>query len=124
MSHWDFMLESDDSLRTWALGRLPRAWHSAQLRTVDRHPECPSLSASDVVDAEQLGAHRLAYLDYEGPVSGDRGEVTRIDRGEYVGDLESRRCWRIELVGGILQGAVMLQQDVSVGTSWQVRCLE
>ena len=35
------------------------------------------------MDAEVLPDHRLAYLDYEGPISGDRGSVTRWDRGTY-----------------------------------------
>jgi hypothetical protein len=30
---------------------------------------------------EELPEHRRAYLDYEGPVSGDRGHVRRIDAG-------------------------------------------
>lgn len=31
--------------------------------------------------AERIGDHRREYLDYEGPVSGDRGEVRRIASG-------------------------------------------
>lgn len=30
---------------------------------------------------EELAEHRRAYLTYEGPVSGDRGHVRRIDAG-------------------------------------------
>jgi hypothetical protein len=30
---------------------------------------------------EPLAEHRREYLDYEGPVSGNRGEVRRVERG-------------------------------------------
>lgn len=34
--------------------------------------------------AERLSDHRREYLDYEGPVSGNRGEVRRVARGEVA----------------------------------------
>jgi DNA polymerase Ligase (LigD) len=61
--HWDLMLEAGGQLRTWAIV-APIAFD------VD-------LPARDLAD------HRLAYLDYEGPVSGNRGSVRRVERGEY-----------------------------------------
>jgi hypothetical protein len=57
------MLEFNGALRTWALEREPQA--------------------NDAIPAEALPDHRLAYLEYEGPVSGNRGIVTRVDQGEY-----------------------------------------
>lgn len=62
-SHWDLMLEAAGALRTWALANEPQTGR----QTI----------------GERLPDHRLAYLDYEGPVSGDRGHVTRWDAGEY-----------------------------------------
>ncbi|MFZ4428792.1 MAG: hypothetical protein ACOYPS_00420 [Phycisphaerales bacterium] len=35
----------------------------------------------DRFEAERLGDHRRVYLSYEGPVSGGRGEVTRVAEG-------------------------------------------
>lgn len=61
--HWDLMLESDGVLRTWRLSQ----------------PPTPGVE----IAALALPDHRLAYLDYEGPVSGNRGTVSRWDRGEY-----------------------------------------
>ena len=61
--HWDFMLEMGRGLATWALNREP--------------------DAPGPILAEALPEHRLAYLDYEGPLSGDRGAVSRWDRGSY-----------------------------------------
>ncbi len=60
--HWDFMLEQGTVLRTWALALEPN-------------------SATQIA-ADALVDHRLAYLDYEGPISGDRGQVTQWDIGE------------------------------------------
>jgi hypothetical protein len=61
--HWDLMLEDGEILRTWRLSQPP--------------------DTQGAVDAEALPDHRLAYLDYEGPVSGDRGTVLRWDQGTY-----------------------------------------
>jgi hypothetical protein len=62
--HWDLMLEEDGRLRTWRLLGKPQA--------------------GAVVEAESLPDHRIEYLDYEGPVSGGRGSVHRLDAGEYA----------------------------------------
>ena len=62
-THWDLMLEFGDTLRTWALAD---------------EPKCDS-----EVDAEILPDHRLAYLEYEGPISRNRGVVTRVEAGTY-----------------------------------------
>lgn len=62
--HWDFMLEEGGALQTW---RLP----------------APPGTALTVLAAERIGDHRLAYLDYEGPVSGGRGSVKRWDTGTF-----------------------------------------
>lgn len=50
--HWDLMLETGATLRTWRLSTLPASEHS--------------------VDATALPDHRSFYLDYEGPLSGNR----------------------------------------------------
>ncbi len=67
-SHWDLMLEQGDSLETYAI--------------------CEPLEHGETVEAKRLPNHRKAYLDYEGPVSDDRGSVTRVMKGEYF-SLES-----------------------------------
>jgi hypothetical protein len=61
--HWDFMLEDENVLLTWRLASLPL-------------PE-------QAVVAERIGNHRPMYLDYEGPVSRNRGNVRRWDGGEF-----------------------------------------
>jgi hypothetical protein len=58
---------------------------------------------------QPIGAHRRDYLTYEGPLSGGRGRVTRVDEGTFVPldwtktriliDLKFRHCQgRVELV--------------------------
>jgi DNA polymerase Ligase (LigD) len=70
--HWDFMLEAGGALRTWRLARPPEM-------------------AGAIIDAVALADHRLAYLDYEGPVSGGRGSVKRWDAGHYEHEADALR---------------------------------
>ena len=62
--HWDFLLEAEGVLLTWALSEEPNS----------------ALSIS----ATKLADHRIIYLDYEGEISGGRGHVRRWDGGEYA----------------------------------------
>lgn len=78
-THWDLMLEQNGVLRTWALADEPRGERTTK--------------------AEQLPDHRLAYLDYEGQVSGDRGVVSQWDAGEYEMLAESGDQIEIRLIG-------------------------
>lgn len=61
--HWDLLIEAGDSCRTWRLLSCP--------------DELP-------VACESIADHRLHYLTYEGPVSGDRGTVTQWTSGVAV----------------------------------------
>lgn len=100
-SHWDFMLEVGETLKTWALSQPPDA----------------SLG-DEPIEAERLPCHRLAYLTYEGPVSGDRGSVTRWDQGDYR--LVSQRDdeWIVELHGARLVGIATLRRG-ETADDWQ-----
>jgi hypothetical protein len=88
--HWDFLLEQGEKLRTWRLAQPP--------------------DAAGPIDAEALADHRLAYLDYEGPVSGDRGEVRRWDRGEYEIIESTRERLVVRLEGERLRGEASLER--------------
>lgn len=48
----------------------------------DRSPA--SWRTPPAVRVRLLPAHRLFYLDYEGPVSGGRGELARVDGGRLI----------------------------------------
>lgn len=103
-SHWDLMLERDGALLTWSLPTLPAAW----LSTGDA-PEDAGASDEPMV-ATRLADHRIAYLDYEGPISGDRGVVTRHDHGEYEVLEESPEMVRVHLRGVRYNGVVTLRR--------------
>jgi hypothetical protein len=85
--HWDLMLEAGESLRTWRLAA----------------PPAPGV----VTEATPLGDHRRLYLDYEGPVSGDRGRVSRWDHGAFAGDCEGEELV-VRLDGARLRGVLRL----------------
>ncbi len=99
--HWDFMLEHEGALRTWALSE---------------EPQCPG-----IVAALELAVHRMAYLQYEGPVSGDRGSVTRWDEGEFQLLAESSDRIELTLLGRRLSGRVLLLQDPGDPIQWTFR---
>ena len=62
--HFDLMLElvEGDALATW---------------------RCPAWPLTKRVRVTRLADHRREYLTYEGPVSGDRGRVSRVEAGTY-----------------------------------------
>jgi len=96
--HFDFMLEFGGVLKTWAL------------------PEPPDPGVE--MECEALADHRLAYLDYEGPVSGGRGLVTRWDRGAYTVGRQNDAEWVVELAGEKLAGQASLSRFIGDPTRW------
>jgi hypothetical protein len=111
------MLEAGDVLETWALAQLPRAWQAAHLRTVATHPHCPPLSDGNTIPADKLPDHRLAYLDYEGPVSGGRGEVVRAANGSYAATARRDGVAQIDL-SGELNGRITLARTSAESGPW------
>jgi hypothetical protein len=88
--HWDFLLEADAVLATWALPEPPHAPHAML--------------------AEALFDHRPAFLEYEGPISGGRGSVRRWDRGTYAVSRRTDDEWVVALKGAKLSGTATLQR--------------
>jgi len=97
-THWDLMLESDGALRTWALDE--------------------PLAVGAIVSATLLADHRIAYLDYEGPVSGNRGSVTRVDAGSYEPLVDEPNRVVIRIEGSKLIGRAEL---ILIGDRWEAR---
>ena len=93
--HWDLMLEQGGVLLTWALSEPPQAARN--------------------VPAEALSDHRLAYLDYEGPISGGRGSVTRWDQGTYELEHRSDDELAVVLAGRRLAGRATLSRPPGQG---------
>jgi hypothetical protein len=78
--HYDLMLEDGRALATWRIDRL-----------------ISELAPGEAIDAIELPPHRLAYLSYEGPVSGNRGEVEIALAGEYETVCRGDDEWEFEL---------------------------
>lgn len=87
-------------LRAWKLDEPPRA--DAAL---------PCHSAPD---------HRLVYLDYEGPLTDQRGWVARWDWGTYQLDLETPTELRLAMDGHRLQGKVHIWRNSPADNQWQM----
>src|SRR3954466_7601408 len=86
--HRDLLLEREGVLKAW---RLPAAF-----------------DLTSPVPAEPNFDHRLIYLDYEGPLSGDRGAVRRWDAGELVWEAFGEEEIRVRLRGTYLRGQFRL----------------
>ena len=94
--HWDLLVEQAGVLRSWRLLESPVRW---------------LLAASPIVlSAESIAEHRLAYLDYEGPVSRERGSVQRWDGGNVDWLEDSAGKIRLKLAGTRLHGELTLTQ--------------
>jgi len=85
--HWDFMLERDGVLQTWRLPAPP--------------------TNGDMI-AERIGDHRLAYLAYEGPVSGGRGQVKCWDRGIYQVEQAGIDRLKLAVFGGRIRAILIM----------------
>lgn len=99
--HWDLMFEQGSALATWSLPAPPE---SGLEITADRLPD-----------------HRIDYLDYEGPVSGDRGSVTQWDRGTYHIVRQTDARWVVAVSGEKLTGRIELDRLPEDPARWQVR---
>ena len=89
--HWDLMLEQGDVLLTWQLLREPLG------------RKCLP------IPARRIGDHRKAYLDYEGPLTRNRGIVRRVDSGSLDIVEDTPEGLRIVLSGKRLHGSFVLR---------------
>jgi hypothetical protein len=104
-SHFDLMLEKSGRLVTFELFQLPIPGERFPVR--------------------RLAEHRIDYLDYEGPISGDRGHVTQWTAGHYLTALESEHKWILELYSPRLSARIVLLRPTSDTildqTMWHLR---
>jgi hypothetical protein len=94
------MLQSGDGLRTWSLA--------------------DPLDSLEQQIAEALDNHRPAYLDYEGPISGNRGFVRREDHGEYEVLTDADSELQVRLHGQRLCGTLKLSRQEPQGQRWRL----
>lgn len=97
--HFDLMLEKDGMLKTW---RLPSP-----------------LELGMVTSATQSFDHRLLYLDYEGPISNNRGVVRRWDVGTFEGSLDDANKIAVQLHGIRCTGQLHLERRFEI--EWVAR---
>ncbi len=98
-SHWDLLLQSGDTLHTWALAEQP--------------------ATGVPIAAERLADHRIEYLDYEGPVSQNRGNVARWDSGTFQWLRNTRSAVAVDLRGERLIGQVTITRWDEPGGRWE-----
>jgi len=111
-SHWDLMLEQGNSLATWELRELPASW--ARLLNL------PQNATVETVATVRLPDHRLAYLEFEGPLSGNRGEVHPCDRGDYKLLTQQEEILVFRLFGATLTCEAKLS---CLANDWQLEAL-
>ena len=92
--HCDLLLERGDTAWTW---RLP----------ADCTEFLPALA--EAMPAERIANHRLHYLTWSGPVSGDRGVVQQLDRGDWSLKHEADGELLFSATGDILRGQFRLR---------------
>jgi hypothetical protein len=98
--HWDFLLEAGDTLKAWRLLREPQG--------------------GAPIEAELLPNHRPLYLDYEGPVSGGRGRVSRWDSGTFEWQDDLPDAVVVALTGSRIRACVELRKGEKAWT-WSTR---
>ena len=87
--HFDLMLETapDSLLATWRVYRWP---------------------IDEQVPLEKLAEHRRDYLEYEGPLSNDRGHVKRIVAGTHRIDRKFETLWDVTLLTPVPEQRIIL----------------
>jgi len=100
--HHDLLLQwpGEERLRTWSLPAIP--------------------APGETVEATRLPDHRAIYLDYEGPISGDRGKVTRWDTGSFEIGSESADGLVVIFDGAQIQGEAILQPLTDKENRWRI----
>ncbi|MHC4562329.1 MAG: DNA polymerase ligase N-terminal domain-containing protein [Planctomycetota bacterium] len=102
--HYDLMLRYGEALATWQLATDPR-----------------TIEPGQSVEAKRLPDHRLAYLTYEGPVSGGRGRVERVAQGTYSLADEQPGRWGVSFEGGTITGSYELRCTEEESSMWTCR---
>jgi hypothetical protein len=95
--HVDLMIEQPADLATWRI-------------------EPPPAKFSCLIVARSLAAHRLAYLDYQGPVSAGRGEVRQIEVGTCQVLQAGDDRWQVRFDGKAINGLWEFRRQA--GDTW------
>ncbi len=104
-THWDLLLElpARELLATFRVDHPPDTWATAGVLTIQALPD-----------------HRRIYLDYEGPISGDRGTVIRYDRGTLHLVQYTPTHIAVEITGALLHGRLNLHAADPATNRWSL----
>ena len=102
--HYDWMIQQPDTQRTGD----PDARHLATWR-IDSPPS--AWQTGDRVAALAIGDHRMAYLTYEGELSGGRGRVDRVASGTARAVSWAASGALLEVSLGGFSGRVQLRRE-------------
>ncbi len=114
-SHVDWMIARDRA------GREPLISFRLQRRIDELKP-------GQRMVAERITDHRPAYLDYEGPVSDERGSVRRLAWGTVVSEHCQQSAWNLEIHwqdrgnGMSIRQRLRLEPLEGGRTAWEVEC--
>ncbi len=100
------MFQCSEALATWQFSAAPT-----------------HLAPGESLSCRKLPDHRLAYLTYEGPIRGNRGEVRRVEAGSYEPISVTPARWEVTLHGQTVIGRYELVQEESGEDSWTLRRL-
>ena len=106
-THWDLMFAPAQSSET----------PDAKLITF-QIPIDPDLWSEKPLSCEKIADHRPIYLTYEGPLTGNRGHVRRIDHGSYDPIEITDQKWLVSLQGATLTGRILLDRPTSDQNNW------
>jgi hypothetical protein len=90
-THWDLMLQQGEALATWQVSIHPTEWPGKNI---------PCWKIFD---------HRLMYLEYEGPLGQNRGEVKIFTAGTYQIIKIEKNNWSIRLKSDIISGNLIIK---------------
>lgn len=100
--HFDWMFEGESGLQTWSTPRALRR------------------DGDDAIAATELPLHRTAYLEYEGPVSGDRGTVRRVEAGRFRFRHRSEDRWELDVEGDRIGRLVIRRSAAGETAAWRI----
>jgi hypothetical protein len=101
--HFDLMIDAGDSLATW------------------KCPQPPESAINGERVCVRLEDHRRLYLDYEGPISGGRGEARQYDQGTCMVHQRTASRWELSFRGQRLIGRFALEPLPAGGDQWRLR---
>jgi hypothetical protein len=101
--HFDLLIDSGPLLATW------------------KCPRPPEQAVDSTLSFARLKDHRRLYLDYEGPLTDDRGTVQRYDEGECLIHERTASRWELTFRGQRLAGRFALEALSGEGDEWCLR---